>query len=120
MLIELNPMVEQHLVGGDIIKNWIEDDFQQAKISVCEVLQSSISKIHISFNLWTSSHRYTICGIVAHFVGLDYTAQNVLIGLKRIKTTHSRKNVAPVILSTAKPHHIRLAYMSAMSALSAF
>src|SRR5437764_200693 len=75
-------------------------------MTVREVLQSSISKIHISFDLWTSSHGYVICGIIAHFVGLDYTARSVLIGLKRIRTTHSEENIAPIILSMLRHYEI--------------
>jgi hypothetical protein len=45
------------------------DDFIKAKEVVKkEVLTQSLSKIYISYNLWTSTNGYILYSITAHFV----------------------------------------------------
>ena len=69
MLMALNQSVQAYLVdSGDTIKNWPEEEFVKAAACVKELLSTSLSRIHISMDLWSSPNGYALCGIVAHFV----------------------------------------------------
>jgi hypothetical protein len=63
-----------------------------------KLLASAQSRIHVSFDLWTSLNNYTLCRIVAHFAGQDCHNHSVLIGLRRMKGAHSGENIAEVTI----------------------
>jgi hypothetical protein len=70
MLKLLNGSVQDYLIKSrDTVRDWVKDEFIEAKRMVQEVLTKAISKIHISCDLWTSPNGYALCGIAAHFVG---------------------------------------------------
>jgi len=58
----------------DTMRTWIIDAFEVRKKRMGTMLQESKSKIHFSFDLWTSPKHLALLGIVAHFV--DARAQN--------------------------------------------
>jgi hypothetical protein len=62
------------LPGKDTMRTWIIDAFEARKKRMRTMLQKSKSKIHFSFDLWTSPNHLALLGIVAHFV--DARAQN--------------------------------------------
>ena len=71
ILKSVNGLINEYLVQSrNTIRNWIENDFIEAKRLIQnEVLAQALSKIHISYNLWTSPNRYAMCGVAAHFIG---------------------------------------------------
>jgi hypothetical protein len=92
MLLSLNQQVKPYLVQtGDTVRTWAEDEFIRATTQIKQVLAQAVSRIHISFDLWTSPNGYAICGVVAHFVGHQYRNQQVLLALKRMKYNHTER-----------------------------
>lgn len=68
-------------------------------LQVKELLANALSRIHISFDLWTSPNGLGICGICAHFVGPpEGRNRSVLIGLKRMQYSHSGEDIAERIV----------------------
>ena len=99
MITSCNSGVADYLVqSGSTIRNWVEEEYLWAMTQVEQVLASSYSKIHISFDLWTSPNGIAFCGIVGHFVGQGHNAVSVLLGLKRMKAGHTGEDIAEVIL----------------------
>ena len=99
MLCACNEAVEPYLPrSGSTIKNWVVDEFEKVKNEVRVQLLHAQSKVHISFDLWSSPSGYSLCGIVAHFVGYQNTVQHCLIGMKRMGCSHSGENIAAEVI----------------------
>jgi hypothetical protein len=98
MLLCLSQTIEPYLVQcGDTIRNWVEEEYIQAKQQVKQRLAEARSRIHISFDLWTSPNSLAICAVVAHFVNLENRVCSALIGFKRMKGGHGGENIAEVM-----------------------
>ena len=98
MLLALNQSVKGYLVeSGTTIRNWLEEEFLKAKQQVIQYLGMAVSRIHINFDIWTSSNGYALCGVVAHFVDASYRVQHCLLGLPRMEEEHSGERIAEVV-----------------------
>ena len=62
------------------------------------VLEISISKIHISFDLWTSPHRYGILAISAQWVDRDYELRKALLVMLECCYSYSGETQAFLII----------------------
>ena len=60
-------------------------------------LQLSLSRIHFSFDIWTSSACTAIIGICAHFLASDLHLKHALIGLKEIEGAHQGETIAKLV-----------------------
>jgi hypothetical protein len=98
LLTALNQSIGPYLVTGDSVRNWLKDAFLKVGLRVKELLANALSRIHVSFDLWTSPNGLGICGICAHFVGPECRNRSVLIGLKRMKYSHSGESTAEQIV----------------------
>jgi hypothetical protein len=66
----LNPESESYLATAhSTIPKLIKRSWQAQKDIVRKKLQSALSSIHISLDIWTSPNRLLLLGICAHFVG---------------------------------------------------
>jgi hypothetical protein len=59
---------------------------------VTEALQSSITNINLSFDLWTSGNKLALLGIVACFINSSGTPTTVLLAMPRLKGRHTGYN----------------------------
>ena len=100
LLKSLNGSVTDYLVkSGDTIRNWVEDDFIEAKKLIQEeVIARAISKIHVSCDLWTSPNGYAMCGVAAHFIGHQGYIQTVLLALRRVIGGHGGEQIAEILI----------------------
>jgi hypothetical protein len=95
MLEALNEGVKKYLVkSGSTIRNWAKDAYLKAQQQIIQHLGNSKSRVHISFDLWTSPNSYAILGIMAHYVNQDLRNESALLGFKRVKGSHSGENMA--------------------------
>ena len=69
--------------------------FEIRKARIRAMLYASVSKIHLSFDMWSSPNRFAIFSIVAHFIrAIDvqgktlYRNQAVLLSMKRMTAKH--------------------------------
>jgi hypothetical protein len=56
------------------VRKWIIKAYKDRKVELKKYLARSASKIHFSFDLWTSPNNLALLGLVAHFV--DEHGQN--------------------------------------------
>ena len=107
MLLCLSQLIEPCLVQcGDTVRNWIEEEYFRAKQHVKQRLAEARSRIHISFDLWTSPNSIAICAVVADFVNPDHRLCNVLIGSNRMKGGHGGENIAEVMIPVLEEYDI--------------
>jgi hypothetical protein len=63
--------IKQYVVqSGATIRNWVEDEYSHRRLLIRQLLAEARSRIHISFDLWTSPNGMP-SGIFAHFVEKD-------------------------------------------------
>ena len=72
------------------------------------MLAEAKSRIHISFDLWTSLNGFAICAVCAHFVSSDFRNHSVLLGMKRMKGTHHGEDITEVIIPVLQEYRILL------------
>jgi hypothetical protein len=83
----------------------IEESFTSHKDIVRQKLQSAISSIHLSLDVWTSSNGLLLLGIVAHFVDCLEKYFKALIALRTI-TSHSGDEQFSVLLPVLQDYSI--------------
>ena len=89
VLLYLQPGIERFLVNShNTISSWVDSDYQQARQTVKIQLNASLSRIHFSFDIWTSPAYTAIVGICAHFLTLNLTLKNAFLDLKEIEGAH--------------------------------
>jgi hypothetical protein len=107
MLLSISQLIRPFLVqSGRTLANWALEDFIKARVQIVQLLASAKSRIHVSFDLWTSPNNYALCGVVAHFAGQDARNHSVLVGLKRMKGAHSGENIAEVAIPVLQEYGI--------------
>lgn len=102
----LSPATKRYFCTADTLRNWAIEEYESARLEMKQLLALSRSQIHISFDLWTSPNAIAMCAIVAHFIGSDYTCQSALLGMKKLKGTHSGENIAEVIIPVLEEYKI--------------
>ena len=109
LLCLLSKEVDAYLpLSGDTIHNWIMTEFDLRKQSIKRQLYDEpISKIHLTFDMWTSENKLALLGVVAHY--LDKTTwknRSRLIALRRITGIYSGENMASHLLEVAQEYEI--------------
>jgi hypothetical protein len=64
------------------------------------------SKIHLSFDLWSSPNGYGMLAVVAHFVSDQYAVEAPLLSLRSLDGPHSGENQAEAILNTMRTYNL--------------
>jgi hypothetical protein len=100
LLVYLNRQVEPWLPEDHhTIRTWISRQFDFQKQQVKKRLQSSLSCIHITTDLWTSGSDLALLGAIAHFVNPQGDLEEVLIALKEVDGAHTGENLSSYILA---------------------
>lgn len=81
------------------MRSWIIAEFDSQKAQVKEELQASLSKIHLTFDLWTSENGLALLGVVAHYLDREMKARSVAIALKTVDGAHTGENIAPLMIA---------------------
>lgn len=109
LLLYIAPALEPYLVASaNTLKSWIFAEFEHGKHKIAECLQASKSRVHLSFDGWTSpfsSRGYL--AIVAHYLDKDLRICSVLIALKRMKGRHTGENMADLLVQTINEYDLK-------------
>jgi hypothetical protein len=98
LLRYINPAANDLLPDSDsMIREDVSDCYGRLKIDVKQRLQSALSSIHVTCDLWTSGNRLGLIGIVSHFVDEDGVLRNLTIALREIEGAHSGENMANIL-----------------------
>lgn len=74
----LYPSIAEILPSAsNTIRSWIMAAFEKRKMKMKEDLQQAVSKIHFSFDLWTSPNHLALMGVVAHYINKSGKNQSV-------------------------------------------
>jgi hypothetical protein len=117
-LIEIASLGSNNLINliptGDTIRTWILQEFNDRKIEFkTQLLQNAQSKIHLSFDLWTSDGTtMSLMAVVAHYLDKSFINRTRLVALRRLYGSHSGENMAKMLLGIIQEFELtdRLGY----------
>jgi hypothetical protein len=87
------------------VKERVREAWAKHKDVVRRVLQSAISRIHISLDIWTSPNRFLLLAIVAHFTSHDQKKRKALLALKQV-AGHSSDDQFAILLPVLEDYGI--------------
>jgi hypothetical protein len=101
LLKAANPALGSELISSHSeVSNRIHTLFTFSKDLIRRRLQSAVSNVHFSLDLWTSPNKISFLGICAHFVDAEARKlRKALVGLKPV-ITHGGAEQATLLVST--------------------
>ena len=85
--------------SGNTARSWVMEAYEARKQQLkVEILSNSVSKIHISFDLWTSPNCIPLMAVVAHYTDNTFKNRTVMIALKRLHEAHSGENMGSLLI----------------------
>jgi hypothetical protein len=91
---------------GDTIRSDTIRAFHDARDEIAMHFVKARSKIHLSFDAWTSTNCKAFLAVVGHWTGEDYTAKTALIAFPKLHGSHTGENIAHVLYAVAKQYKI--------------
>jgi hypothetical protein len=88
------------------IRKWTIGEYEAKKEELKEELAASISKVHLSFDMWTAGNWIGIISIWAYWVNDAGERQRRMLAFRRIYRSHSGENQAATILEVLKEYAI--------------
>jgi hypothetical protein len=80
------------------VKRWILEEFEQKRLQVKAELATARSRIHVSFDRWTSPNGLAIVGVIVHYLDKDLINRSYLIGMRRINRAHTGENITEAVI----------------------
>jgi hypothetical protein len=99
----LNPLAVNLVPkSGNTCRADIMKCFDVAKLYIQDSLSAARSKIHLSFDLWSSPNYKSIIAVVGHWTNSDFKVETATLVMKEIFGEHKGEYLAPVIYEIAK------------------
>ena len=106
LCLALNPQASTKLkTAHSTIPQLIQTSFQVSKDIVRRKLQSAISRIHLSLDIWTSPNQYLFLSIVGHFVDNKEKRQQALLALRTV-ANHTSEEQANILFPVLQDYDI--------------
>ena len=83
--------------ASSTLRRWIMDEFEAQKKLVTAELSKSISRVHISFDIWTAGNWVGFLSVYGYWIDLMGCRQRRLLAFRRIYGSHSGENQADVL-----------------------
>ena len=107
LALACNPAIEDSLITSRHTAMWyITANFKLYAVQLKESLQSAVSKIHLSTDLWTVPHRHGVLAVCTQWVDKDYQLQKALLGLPECRHSHSGETQATAIAAVLQQFEI--------------
>jgi hypothetical protein len=68
--------------------------FKQCRTVLIDLLQSSVSSVALTSDIWSGNAKEDYISVVAHFVNVDWLLEKRVIGTRLIDVSHSCSNIA--------------------------
>lgn len=108
-----HPTLPKLSLSRTTLRRRAKEEWLKERERIKALLKTAISKIHLSFDMWSSPNRYAVFGVVAHFVRsitveekVLYRNQAVLLGLKRMRAKHDAAAMSKVIVKLCETFEI--------------
>ena len=100
LLCYFNPEIGNWLPNSiPTIRTWTLQTFEAQKHRIQREVQSALSKIHFTVDLWTSPNALAIIGMVApHYTSESDQLEHSFLALRELDGKHSGQNIASLIM----------------------
>jgi hypothetical protein len=88
------------------VATWVMVRFEESRAKVKRMVHKSRSRVHISFDIWTSKNGYAMLAVVGHYIDKEATSQSALLGLRVIEGAHTGENIAEVVVQVLSDYEI--------------
>jgi len=103
LALACNPAIKDSLITSRrTVMRYISAKCTLYAAQLRDSLQGTISKIHLSTDLWTSPHHHGILAVCAQWVDKDYQLQKALLGLPEYRHSYSGKTQAIAITAVLR------------------
>jgi len=89
------------------LRRWIMEEFQSQKKMVAAQLSESISKVHLSFDIWTAGNWIGFISIYGYRIDVSGCRHRQLLAFRRIYSSHSGENQAEIVLEVINEYGIK-------------
>src|SRR5437773_982880 len=76
--------------------------FEIAKNTIINILSCAISRIHLTWDLWTSPNFKAMIAITTHWTDKNWKVQSTLLAIREIKGDHDGENISQVVHAVVK------------------
>lgn len=97
LLEYLNPRCLRYIPSSTTVSRTLVTLHDKQLGLLTEQLLSAVTRINISFDLWTSGNQLALLGIVTHYIDVSGTPKTLLLSLPRQHGKHSGLNLAETI-----------------------
>lgn len=120
MIEGITPKMKKYLFGRNAARDAAESEFEVAKDKIRDLIKESVTRIHISMDVWTAKFsKFGILGVVAHFATrhvyeveiadkteekVDFKRRSVLLALRRLKEAHAGEYEAKILTDVVKEY----------------
>lgn len=95
LLVYLEPCAEKSIPSRRSLGRYIAKAYDTSQSKVKQSLSGAITKINVAFDIWTSpGRRFSLLGVVGHYLDEQQRPRNVLLGLPRLRGSHTAVNIA--------------------------
>ncbi|OBS15365.1 hypothetical protein FPOA_13805 [Fusarium poae] len=87
-------VIEVLPTSGNTVRRWILQEFEEHTRMLKDEMNKALSKVHTSFDMWTSPNGIAILSVIAYYVDIAGTPQVRLISLEKLSGSHGGENQA--------------------------
>ncbi|EFY94382.1 restless-like transposase [Metarhizium robertsii ARSEF 23] len=107
IMLAANPAIEDLLVTNrSALMRLIDATYELYSSQLMATLETAVSKIHISSDLWASPHRHGILAISARWVDENYQPRRALLSMPECRYSHGGETQASLIIDTLAKYGI--------------
>jgi hypothetical protein len=98
----LNPRSTKAFISANTMRADIIRYLEKSKTTIIEILHVAKSRIHLSFDLWTSPNYKAMLAITGHWTDANFEAKSALLAIREVLGVHSGVNIANVVYEVAQ------------------
>src|SRR5579859_4422054 len=114
LLEYLDPRSVKALTTANTLRADCIRYFEIAKNTIINILSSAMSRIHLTWDLWTSPNFKAMIAITTHWTDKNWKVQSTLIAIREIEGDHDGENISQIIHAVIKEFEIvdRIGYFT--------
>jgi hypothetical protein len=83
---------------GATVKRWILEEFEKIRLKIKAELAIARSRIHVSFDGWSSPNELAIIKVIIYYLDKDLVNRSYLISMRRINGAYTGENIAEAVM----------------------
>jgi hypothetical protein len=107
LLHYLNPEMDNWLPNSSpTIRAWTMRTYVAQQERVKREVQSALSKVHFTVDLWTSPNALAILGMIAHYTSESGQLEHSVLALRELNSKHSGHNIAGCVMQVINDYGV--------------